>query len=1168
MKKRIAALLLALVMALSLIPAAAFADNATAHVIVENTTFTEAVKGKEPAFTGTLVETDVAIQPGVTTMMDCVKNALASAGFTAVETQSNYIGKVTKGEESLSEHDGGSSSGWMGTLNDWFVNQGMASFTVSAGDEIRFMYTRTGGSDLGGSWSSGGGDTTLKALSFSAGTLAPAFSRDVREYTLTLDAGVRTVKAIPTAANKNFQVRTVVDGTEYMRTQAIPVVNGRKLLVTCGDPSWPSMNTGSTATVYTVTVVQNVPQTPPALSDGVAAAAAANVSVNQPYTVDLSKIFTDVNGDPLTYLVSVNGGAFEPTAANYTYTPTAAGTTTLVFKANDGHADSTDTYTVTLTAVDKVKVTFKGLSPANVSTKNLMKFEVYAYQDGQIGTTALETIEENGATVKLSPGNYWIKAYDSKDDCCGGIEATVPAEESTEIKIWVAYGIKASNAGWVSGENGDYTTSVTVKDTNGNPCKVEMGNLTSVMKFGTKVKETNQGPSCLVLNGCTLEATFTPTEKRAEEGYVPTSAVHLKGKPVNQSTGFPKTEIPMGKILTVCAPLGSTISAGYLKESYYYYFAAPTVDETKSEEVVTSFKGIPEDAAAFIRVQHPDGVTYWDFFTNLTADKTIEVSADDLHIGDASFNKDTVYRFDKNIFDRGDIYLNINGQGYKSMTVGETYNLNVFRNWQAIESFANTYIALPDMHYQVVDVNGQPSDVVTITPDANNSSAATMTANKAGTAIVLVTYDAMTHMQGQSSTISKEFTAIWPECTGVFVVTVDADGTGIQTNMFMDRMDSQLTAESDKNIDAEHDILFYLGDDGAEYSFKPESGCTVTVVRSTVTGKMTFNGFTADGVAVAADGTVTVSGLTTGRHIIKVEKNGVANYQVVTARQVTLKLLDKDGKELPMDTEFNPGDQVTLQFSNLLNPQEKLATVYNFNFALHFKGADDTYFDSDRGGEYGVYDFSSNPERQRITITIPEDWEGTTYQLTGALSKGGFSGGASHRSISYGAGRAPVTDAPTASGNLARLPQVTLKMTGYKDLQEPADKVTDLINAIGTVTKDSGSALKAARVAYDKLTKEQKALVPADVLQALIDAEAAYARLTNDSKYEPNPVKPGNNSSATNPYQKDDKADAKTDGKDVKSGNTGDAGVTLYVGMGLVAVLAGAVLVTRKRKEN
>ena len=1163
MKKRIAALLLALVMALSLIPAAAFADNATAHVIVENTTFTEAVKGKEPAFTGTLVATDVAIQPGVTTMMDCVKNALASAGFTAVETQSNYIGKVTKGEESLGERDGGSSSGWMGALNDWFVNQGMASFTVSAGDEIRFMYTKNGGSDLGGTWSGGGGDTTLKALSFSAGTLAPAFSRDVREYTLTLDAGVRTVKAIPTAANKNFQVRTVVDGTEYMRTQAIPVVNGRKLLVTCGDPSWPSMNTGSTATVYTVTVVQNVPQTPPALSDGVAATASANVSVDQPYTVDLSKIFTDVNGDPLTYLVSVNGGAFEAAAANYTYTPTAAGSTTLAFKANDGHADSTDTYTVTLTAVDKVTVKFTMQPPYKINS-----FKVYTYQDGQIGTDDLLSavkISGKSYTVNLPVGDYWVEGYDSKGNCSGGIKVTVQPAEKVEFRICSVIQIRPGNPGWVEGE--DYTVDVAVKDASGTECVTKLG-----------INSNADGASFIMVKDGSYKLTINPTEKRANEGYVLLLEENAK---VMLSKSLNLKSMQKGQELVVHAPLGATVSAGYLAGSYHYYFAKPTV-VTSETEVVARFIGLPEDKPVFVRVQHPDGVTYWNFADirndkkvgdglcgKMNEDGEVIITAEDLAIGDTAFNKNTIYRFEKNGVDRGDIYLNINAKGYKSMNVGETYNLNVFRNWQAIEGFANAYIALPDMHYQVVDVNGQPSDVVSITPDANNSSAATMTANKAGTAIVLITYDSMFHPEGSGTSGTRgEFTAIWPECTGVFVVTVDADGTGIQTNMTIDRMDSQLTAESDKNIDAEHDILFYLDSAGAEYSFKPESGCTVTVARSTVGSAMTFNGFTSDGISVAADGTVTVSGLTTGRHIIRVEKNGVANYQVVTTRQVTLKLLDKDGKEVSADTEFKPGDQVTLQFWGLLNPQEKLATAYNFNFKLHFKGADDTYFDSDAGSDVGVYNFSSSPELQRITITIPEDWNGTTYQLTGALSKGGFAGHATHREIAYGTGRAPVMDAPTASGNLARLPQVTLKMTGYKDLQEPADKVTDLINAIGTVSKDSGSALKAARAAYDKLTKEQKALVPADVLQALIDAEAAYARLTNDSKYEPNPVKPGNNRSATNPYQKDDKADTKTDTKDVKSGNTGDAGVTLYVGMGLVAVLAGAVLVTRKRKEN
>ena len=63
----------------------------------------------------------------------------------------------------------------------------------------------------------------------------------------------------------------------------------------------------------------------------------------------------------------------------------------------------------------------------------------------------------------------------------------------------------------------------------------------------------------------------------------------------------------------------------------------------------------------------------------------------------------------------------------------------------------------------------------------------------------------------------------------MFVVSVGADGTAIQTNMLMDRMDVGVTKDEQKQLDAEHDILFYLGTDGASYTFTPESGCTVTV---------------------------------------------------------------------------------------------------------------------------------------------------------------------------------------------------------------------------------------------------------------------------------------------------------------------------------------------------
>ena len=52
------------------------------------------------------------------------------------------------------------------------------------------------------------------------------------------------------------------------------------------------------------------------------------------------------------------------------------------------------------------------------------------------------------------------------------------------------------------------------------------------------------------------------------------------------------------------------------------------------------------------------------------------------------------------------------------MNAGDTYELDVFRNWQAIEGFMNAKIALPDAHYEVVDFDGKPSDVVSIAPNA------------------------------------------------------------------------------------------------------------------------------------------------------------------------------------------------------------------------------------------------------------------------------------------------------------------------------------------------------------------------------------------------------------------------------------------------------------------
>ena len=1216
MKKKILSLLLALVMALSLVPTSVLAapdDLGQAHVIVENTTFTEPVDGNAPAWTGTLVDTWVKLTKD-STMMGCVFEALDAKGYT--HTGTTYISEIN----GLSEFGGGGQSGWMGTLNDWFTNEGFSGFTVAAGtleagDEIRVMYSCAYGDDLGGSW--GNNDTTVKALTFSAGELSPAFYKDTHSYTLKLAADVSSVVVTPTASNKNFQVRTSVDGTEYKRTAEIPVADGTVITVKCGDPAWPSMNQAEKAEEYTITVEQAAP----AAVKVTLRSQAAGAYLHAPQEVEVSALdaekygFTDAVegvsaldalvkahelafGDAFTketagkYLdvgstgwiskifgvetyacgFYVNGGypndgtpAYNGVGYNgtmVTNTPLLNGdvvdfyimsdenrysdyytwvdapaemyvgqevtATVTGFYAMEGYRYKTpaelkaaakplkgaklgwvdpetgnvtvidgavtdkkgqatftvaDGFTGYLTAVNnedakvyallnptaKVKeVPVATVDLTGLHSAQLASLKLYSYAGGVKGdvdllagkSTVADGYKLKYADVKLPVGNYWVQGYNEAGQYNGGIVVTV-AEDTTSIGFSRVYEIYATNSGWV--ENTDYTIDYQVVSADGMNRKAEPGTSTN---WGTT------RTSGIFVQGDTVKATLTPIGDKAAD-YV-AATVRKTGRQTESATDL-YASIRAATRVTVNAPKGSTISAGIFRTYWTYEFveAASVTENADGVSATFTLPVLPADSYLnynnhFVRVQHPDGVTYWTFGKWNTAQE-FTVTSNDLHIGDSSFTKNTVNRFDKNIYDLGNVYLTVNQQGYKNVDVGQTFDLNVFRNWQAIESFINAQIALPDVHYRVIDENGNDSDIVTIAADSNNSGVATVTGNKAGTAIVLVTYDAMTHMQGQTSDSEYHgMSAIWPEFTGVFVVSVGADGTAIETNAVMDRLGAKTTP-----LDAEHDILYYFDGQGASYSFKPEEGCTVTVARSTVTDKMSFNGFTADGVTVAADGTVTVTGLTTGRHIICVEKDGVKTYQVVTARGVSYDLVDADGKVLPKTTEFKAGDKVKIQFNGLVNPVEKMAGVYNRTPIVTLLGENSTQFASGKGSMSGTYDFSSTASQQAVTVTIPEDWSEISYTLTGAITAGRGWGQATgaHRAARYGTGLGKYTET-TIGDIMSQLPALSLKLEGWY-----VNDVIEKINAIGEVTLGSEEAITAARAAYEALTEAQQAQV-------------------------------------------------------------------------------------------
>lgn len=261
----------------------------TVTVIVENTTYSGAPEGfySDPNdLDYNITQDSIVYKENYTigdqdSMMTVILRALADDGYEWTGTGGSKFGisylsgiaQKGRPDIKLAEFDGGNESGWMGTLNGFFVNLSFAQFTVqpnqntniqlSDGDVIHVMYTCTGlGEDLGGTFYNS--DTTLKALKVMDGdktlVLAPEFESVAQpggtySYTVMIDGDAAELTITTDAANKNYLVKRflnekVTDNTEggsyYKSTQAIPVVSGDTIYIGCGEPVWPSMNNQST----------------------------------------------------------------------------------------------------------------------------------------------------------------------------------------------------------------------------------------------------------------------------------------------------------------------------------------------------------------------------------------------------------------------------------------------------------------------------------------------------------------------------------------------------------------------------------------------------------------------------------------------------------------------------------------------------------------------------------------------------------------------------------------------------------------------------------------------------------------------------------------------------------------------------------------------------------
>ncbi len=229
------------------------------HFIVENQTF-PAENGSP--WEGTLLDEWVSIGEA-DTAASLFESLISDKGLTQTGAADGYITEIG----GLKAGDGSTSGGWMLLYNDC-VDDAITAYTVPAGtlgdgDELRFSYSLDWGADIGYDWM--GTDTSLSTLSFSAGTLSPAFSPEETEYTLTLSQGTGSVSVDLQAKNKAFRAKIfkntyALAKTEYKKGKEIPVVSGDTIWIGLGHPGFQSyLSDGISETVYQIHVQSDTP---------------------------------------------------------------------------------------------------------------------------------------------------------------------------------------------------------------------------------------------------------------------------------------------------------------------------------------------------------------------------------------------------------------------------------------------------------------------------------------------------------------------------------------------------------------------------------------------------------------------------------------------------------------------------------------------------------------------------------------------------------------------------------------------------------------------------------------------------------------------------------------------------------------------------------------------
>ena len=743
----------------------------------------------------------------------------------------------------------------------------------------------------------------------------------------------------------------------------------------------------NTYTTYTVNYI--IENEIPTLSEGQEENASAEINAGAAYTLDLSSVFSDADGDELTYIVEINGEEAVSADKNFSFMPTIGGTYTLRFFAKDFIAQSEDSYTVTL----------------NV-TNSAVTYDM---------TVMLPS--------DIVPAFYITDGYDENGvDILGTILTSVAGEEAGG---YVSYSVSVpENISSISVRDASYG-GMTITAANGSTVKLSKVHA-DIIDLGDRAVSGNVTVSYGTYKASGVENKFLlETEKEYTFTAIPSdsSTYNSANEPLTLSEDKDTVALKVSykNPKTIIATTGADVKLFKFANNYHIhtvYAPLATVDNADG----TSTYYFAADGSLSYRVSMDGRITKAGYLTR-NSETVLYTEEDALPTDRVNY---ATAGTDASTVADDSLLLNINQKNHLSLSVGQTKTLKAYRAWEIVNNATMNNIIQPDFNYNII--SGE--DVVSLTPYENqpmtNSSGnwRTLTAIGEGTAVIEVTYDSI---MIDGSSYSGFYGATDPARTGLFVVTV---GEGVPDVDFgiecKTGAGSVVYNEANaKPWDSEFDTLYFFGESG-EIKFSP------TVENANITEVAISSDKGANYTVLEETDGIYTAPVMSGNNIIRVTTDNGAAYQIVRGDKIELSVKNLTNPDNPVAA----GDKISLKLVGLHTPIPKISGTFNPGYSGNTDGDSKAHIRYSFGEETIIstgkqYDFALNGTT--MEFTVPSDCEETEFTLAdgyiavGVIGVAGFSDDTNtHRNIPDGGGN--TRDTKTTFTTRSLLPDITVSI--------------------------------------------------------------------------------------------------------------------------------------------